>query len=77
MKASKRQLPENIKVGDIIRIKSVSADRNKQKNMLETVEASNIMLINPSFKQYQMFYEKLDHTEYDLTPAILGEVKQQ
>ena len=43
--------------------------------MLETLEQSNIMIINPSFKQYQLFYVKFDHTDYDLTPAILGEVK--
>ncbi|CDW77815.1 alpha telomere binding protein [Stylonychia lemnae] len=47
----------------------------KRKNILQTKDSSNIMLIESSFKQAQQFLKQMETTDHDLTPAILGEVQ--
>eukprot|EP00347_Sterkiella_histriomuscorum_P023869 403333104 len=70
-------LPKNLKKGDAIRIKAaIPSQTEKKKNALETKDSSNIMLIDPSFKQAQYFNQSIDNLEVDMTPMILGEVQQ-
>ena len=47
----------------------------KQKNMLEMQASSNIMLIDPLYKQAQIFNQSFEMMDHDMTPMILGEVQ--
>lgn len=49
-----------------------------KKGQLEAQEATNIMLIDPSFKLCQAFTAKcfMEQYEFDITKHILGEVYQ-
>ena len=53
----------------------ISYSDNK-KNSLELQEHSNILIIDPSFKQAKIFIQKLETQEHDLSKIVLGEVYQ-
>lgn len=66
-------VPEKIKIGDVIRIKSVVASTSTDhKTVLVPTDHSNLLQIHKSFKLYQRFHKKIENTEYDLSVAILG-----
>ena len=67
-------VPEKIKIGDVIRIKSVVASTSTDhKTVLVPTDHSNLLQIHKSFKLYQRFHKKIENTEYDLSVAILGQ----
>lgn len=43
--------------------------------MLEMQASSNIMLIDPLYKQAQIFNQSFEMMDHDMTPMILGEVQ--
>lgn len=66
-------LPEDIKVGDVIRVKSVVASTHPDhRNVLVPTDHSNILLISNIFKLYSKFHKRIENTEFNLTDAILG-----
>ena len=66
-------IPEKLKPGDVIRIKSVVASTHTDhKNVLVPTDHSNLLQIHKSFKLYQRFHHKIENTEYDLSVAVLG-----
>lgn len=66
-------IPDKLKPGDVIRIKSVVASTQPDhRNVLVPTDHSNLLLIHKSFKLYQRFHNKIENTEYDLSVAVLG-----
>ena len=66
-------IPEKLKPGDVIRIKSVVAStETNYRNVLVPTDHSNLLFIHKSFKLYQRFHNKIENTEYDLSVAVLG-----
>ena len=66
-------IPEKLKIGDVIRIKSVVASTSSEhKTVLVPTDHSNLLLIHKSFKLYKRFHNKIESTEYDLSMAVLG-----
>ena len=66
-------IPEKLKPGDVIRIKSVVASIEKDhRNVLVPTDHSNLLIIHESFKLYKRFHNKIENTEYNLAVAILG-----
>ena len=66
-------IPEKLKIGDVIRIKSVVASTSAEhKTVLVPTDHSNLLLIHKSFKLYKRFHNKIESTEYDLSMAVLG-----
>lgn len=66
-------IPDKLKPGDVIRIKSVVASTQAEhRNVLVPTDHSNLLLIHKSFKLYQRFHNKIENTEYDLSVAVLG-----
>lgn len=66
-------IPEKLKSGDVIRIKSVVASTaTDHKTVLVPTDHSNLLMIHKSFKLYGRFHKKIENTEYDLSVAILG-----
>jgi|LauGreDrversion4_2_1035121.scaffolds.fasta_scaffold186726_2 hypothetical protein len=66
-------LPENVKVGDVIRVKSVVASTHiDYRNVLVPTDHSNILLIPSIFKLHNKFHKRIENTEYNLQDAILG-----
>ena len=65
--APESMIPEKLKTGDVIRIKSVVASTSSDhKNVLVPTDHSNILQIHKSFKLYQRFHNKIENTEYNL-----------
>jgi hypothetical protein len=68
-----RLIPLGLKIGDVIRIKSVVASILADfKHVLVPTDHSNLLLIHPTFKLYKRFHNKEQSTMHDLTLAILG-----
>ena len=66
-------IPDKLKPGDVIRIKSVVASMSPDhRNVLVPTDHSNLLLIHKSFKLYHRFHSKIENTEYDLSVAVLG-----
>ena len=68
-----QMIPEKLRAGDVIRIKSVVASTAPDhKTVLVPTDHSNLLQIHKSFKLYGRFHRKIENTEYDLSTAILG-----
>ena len=68
-----RLIPLGLKIGDVIRIKSVVASVLADfKHVLVPTDHSNLLLIHHTFKLYKRFHNKEQSTMHDLTLAILG-----
>ena len=66
-------IPEKLKAGDVIRIKSVVASTAPDhKTVLVPTDHSNLLMIHKTFKLYGRFHKRIENTEYDLSTAILG-----
>ena len=71
--APEQMIPERLRAGDVIRIKSVVASTAPDhKTVLVPTDHSNLLQIHKSFKLYGRFHRKIENTEYDLSTAILG-----
>lgn len=70
-------LPEGLKAGDVVKIsKAVPSKGILKKNALEADYATNLLLIDPTFKLCQSFSARcyMEQFEYDISKHILGEV---
>ena len=66
-------LPEDIKSGDVIRVKSVVAANNASyQHVMIPTDHSNFLLVDPTFKQHAKLHKRGEEGSYSLAQAILG-----
>lgn len=70
-------IPDNLSIGDVVRVKScIAGPLTSKKSVLVASETTNLLVVPSNFKLYHMFHSKIENTEFNLSNAILGGFNQ-